>query len=132
MRSKRRGGDVGAAAVHLGLGDHEGLVQAHPARVARVVPLARADAQPVVLVAVLLAGGDEQAEHVVVLAPDDHQGALLRRVGGHGDPHDLTGLGLAVHVGGVVDAPRDLGGRLDQEAGGDLSCGRAGSCRGAR
>ncbi len=85
------------------------------------VPFAGANVEPFFLIGVARISGDEQSQHGGAGAGDDEDGAFARwglfAVGRRPNPHDLTGVCLAVHVGGEENAAGMVGGSLDADIG---------------
>ncbi len=115
-----------ALAADLLLRDLQDPVEANPALTALLVPLARADGQPTVVRGVVRVGGDEKPQNGCARPAYDEDRAFLRGSRRRPHPHDLTGVSLAVHIGGKEDGTRAGFGLLNPNFRG-LAGGRAAS-----
>ncbi len=115
-----------ALAADLLLRDLEDAVEANPALAALLVPLARADRQPRVVRGMIRVGRDEQPQNGCARPAYDEDRAFLRGSRRRPHPHDLTGVCLAVHIGGKEDGTRTGFGLLNPNLRG-LADGRAAS-----
>ena len=115
-----------ALAADLLLRDLEDAVEANPALAALLVPLARADRQPRVVRGMIRVGRDEQPQNGCARSAYDEDRAFLRGSRRRPHPHDLTGVCLAVHIGGKEDGTRTGFGLLNPNLRG-LADGRAAS-----
>ncbi len=115
-----------ALAADLLLRDLQDPVEANPALTALLVPLARADGQPTVVRGVVRVGGDEKPQNGCARPAYDEDRAFLRGSRRRPHPHDLTGVSLAVHIGGKEDGTRAGFGLLNPNLRG-LADGRAAS-----
>lgn len=115
-----------ALAADLLLRDLQDPVEANPALTALLVPLARTDGQPTVVRGVVRVGGDEKPQNGCARPAYDEDRAFLRGSRRRPHPHDLTGVSLAVHIGGKEDGTRAGFGLLNPNLRG-LADGRAAS-----